>query len=572
MSVDPCYRTTFEQAPAGIAHVAPDGRFLRVNQRFCAIVGHTPEQLVGRSFHDITHPDDIDLSVEYVRQIGEGQRSYTIDKRYVRSDGRVIWVSLRLSPAHDPSAEIPYNIGVVEEITDRRQMEDDLRRINRALRTLSACNQALVRAPDEDTLLHTICDVLVRIGGYYLAWIGFPDDAPPWRVRPVAQSGDATGYLPTIMVSWADDEHGRGPTGTAIRTRTVCVVRSTRDDPQYEPWRQQALSRGFAASIALPLIYEGTLFGALSLYAAEPDAFDTNEEALLHELADDLAYGIASHRTRAAHARAEQDLARHQAHLEEIVRERTDTLEQTPDELRQAKEVAEMADHIKSAFLASMSHELRTPLNSIIGFTGIILQGFAGPLNPEQTKQLGMVQSSARHLLALINDLLDISKIEAGQLRLANEYFDLRAAINRNVQMIRLGAEKKGLTLIVVIGTEIGSFVGDQRRVEQILLNLLSNAIKFTERGSVTLIAEAVGSSVKLTVRDTGIGILPEDLVTIFTPFRQVDTGLARRYEGTGLGLSITQRLAEMMGGDIRVESRWGVGSTFQVMLPYRQE
>lgn len=569
MRDDSSYRRTFEQAAVGMAHVTPDGCFLRVNPRFCEIVGWPADYLLGRTFQEITHPDDLDSSQSYARALGDGQRSYAFEKRYVRSNGEPVWVNLTVTLVQDADGSAPFGIGIVEDITERKRIEDDLRRTNRALRTLSACSQTLVRAHDENALLHMVCDILVDHGGYAMAWIGIPEDAPPWRVTPVAHAGDVTGYLETIQVSWADDEHGRGPTGTAIRTRQAHVIRNTYEDPRFEPWRRQALARGFAASVALPLVYKGVLFGALSLYAAEPDAFDTAEEGLLRELADDLAYGIATFRTRAAHARAQSELAQHRAHLEELVSERTAELERALDELRQAKEAAELADHVKSAFLASMSHELRTPLNSIIGFTGILLQGLAGPLAPEQAKQLGMVQSSARHLLALINDLLDISKIEAGQLELELDLFSLHDAVERSVHLVRLTAEKKGLELLVSVAPDIGAIYGDHRRVEQILLNLLSNAVKFTERGLVELSAESTGETLVITARDTGIGIKARDLETIFEPFRQIDTGIARRYEGTGLGLSITRRLVEMMGGRIDVTSTPGVGSTFRVTLPH---
>jgi signal transduction histidine kinase len=249
------------------------------------------------------------------------------------------------------------------------------------------------------------------------------------------------------------------------------------------------------------------------------------------------------------------------------------------EELQSALERAEAADRLKSAFLATMSHELRTPLNSIIGFTGIVLQGLAGPLNEEQTKQLGMVRGSARHLLELINDVLDISKIEAGQLAINAEPFNLSASLERVTGLVQPLAAQKGLALIADFPAGLGEMTGDRRRVEQILINLLNNAIKFTEQGCVTFTVRlttdgasasesASPAGVSFSVADTGIGIRPQDLAVLFQPFRQLDTGLTRQHEGTGLGLAICHRLAELMGGRITVQSQWQRGSEFTLQLP----
>ena len=271
------------------------------------------------------------------------------------------------------------------------------------------------------------------------------------------------------------------------------------------------------------------------------------------------------------------ELAIHElnATLEQRVIERT-------EELKTALMRAESADKIKSAFLATMSHELRTPLNSIIGFSGIILQGLAGPLNEEQGKQLGMVLGSARHLLELINDVLDISKIEAGQLEVHAQPFDLMQSVERVAASVLPMAAKKGLALNHTLPPDIKEMVGDRRRLEQILLNLINNAIKFTEQGSVNLTVEQaeiadpasgmLHDALRFRIRDTGMGIKPEDLGSLFQAFHQVDSGLTRHHEGTGLGLAICKRLVEMMGGEITVSSVWGEGSEFTVLLPLRSE
>ncbi len=249
--------------------------------------------------------------------------------------------------------------------------------------------------------------------------------------------------------------------------------------------------------------------------------------------------------------------------LEDITNERN-----AAEELRKAMEAAQAADQIKSAFLATMSHELRTPLNSIIGFTGIMLQGLPGPLNSEQQKQLTMVQRSSRHLLSLINDVLDISKIEAGQLVLDCTSFDLRSAIDKMAKLVSPLAEKKGVTLQLDLPATPTMITTDQRRLEQVIINLLNNGIKFTDKGHVSLSCRTESQQVLLSFSDTGIGMRQEELQNIFQPFRQIDTGLARKREGTGLGLSICKKIVDMMGGSIEVQSSWGEGSTFTIRLP----
>lgn len=243
-------------------------------------------------------------------------------------------------------------------------------------------------------------------------------------------------------------------------------------------------------------------------------------------------------------------------------------LRKTMAELDRAKERAESADRLKSAFLATMSHELRTPLNSIIGFTGIIIQRLVGPLNDEQDKQLKMVYNSAKHLLDLINDVLDISKIEAEQLKVVSETFNLRDSVEKIIKSSQPLADKKGINLSVSIAPEVGEINSDRRRVEQIMLNLISNAVKFTEHGFVSMNCEIKDDKVIIAVEDSGIGIKQEDMGILFNAFQQIETGITRKYDGTGLGLSICKKLAHLLDGEIFVESKWGAGSTFSLILP----
>lgn len=236
--------------------------------------------------------------------------------------------------------------------------------------------------------------------------------------------------------------------------------------------------------------------------------------------------------------------------------------------LIRAKEEAESADKLKSAFLATMSHELRTPLNSIIGFSGILLQEKPGPLNEEQKKQLSMVQASGNHLLSLINDILDLSKIEAGQFTANYERFNIDEILEDILKSEEPAAINKGLSLNVIKKQEVIEIVSDKQRVLQVLLNLVNNAIKFTDEGFVNIECFKDEENVTVEVRDTGIGIHEEDLGKLFNPFIQIESHLTRKHEGSGLGLSISQKLIDLLHGTIRVKSEYGAGSTFTITLP----
>jgi len=244
------------------------------------------------------------------------------------------------------------------------------------------------------------------------------------------------------------------------------------------------------------------------------------------------------------------------------------------EQLEQTNIRLQEMDRLKSVFLASMSHELRTPLNSIIGFTGVILQGMSGEVNERQREQLTVVKKNANHLLSLINDILDISKIEAGKVDLSLEEFSLDDVAGEVVETLSPTANQKGLELLTEVPEGI-TLSSDRRRVKQVLVNLGSNAVKFTNRGSVKIAASVLGDdNLEVRVIDTGIGIKKEDMDKLFQPFQQIDVSLTKEYEGTGLGLHLARRLAALLGGDISAKSEYGTGSEFTFTLPlqYREE
>jgi signal transduction histidine kinase len=255
--------------------------------------------------------------------------------------------------------------------------------------------------------------------------------------------------------------------------------------------------------------------------------------------------------------------------LEGRVRERTAQLEESEQELARARDEALAANHQKSAFLARMSHELRTPLNAIIGFSEVLGDGTFGELVEKQSEYVRDIHDSGQHLLSLINDILNLSKIEAGQLDLEPAAFSLPGAIDNALVLMKERALRRDVRLVDEVDPELGVVVADERKIKQVLLNLLTNAVKFTTAGgTVTLRARVMGAGFRVSVEDTGVGISEADQGVIFDEFRQAKDDFARSQEGTGLGLSLSKRLVELHGGRIGVESEPGRGSTFTFDIP----
>jgi two-component system, NtrC family, sensor kinase len=258
--------------------------------------------------------------------------------------------------------------------------------------------------------------------------------------------------------------------------------------------------------------------------------------------------------------------------LERKVEERTRELQQALTELSRKGRQLEVASKHKSEFLANMSHELRTPLNAIIGFSQVLRQRLFGPINEKQEEYLDDILSSGNHLLDLINDVLDLSKVEAGQVELEVATFSLREALERGVMMVREPATTHGVRLSVELASGVDLVEGDERRLRQVIFNLLSNAVKFTpEGGSIVVASAQVDGEMQVSVTDTGPGIAAEDRERIFEEFQQTDVGVQQR-EGTGLGLALSKRLVELHGGRIWVESELGHGSRFVFTLPIEEE
>jgi len=307
-----------------------------------------------------------------------------------------------------------------------------------------------------------------------------------------------------------------------------------------ELFARAAVVGKFRAAVFVPLVREGRGLGALVLTHPRPGfRLKPGQRALLETFADQALIAIENVR------------------LMGEIREKTRQLE--------------VASRHKSEFLANMSHELRTPLNAVIGFADALRAKMVGAVNDKQAEYLDNIREAGEHLLALINDVLDLSKVEAGRMELALARFDLPQAIAQAMTQVRPRALREGIELGKKIDPRLGEFEADERKLKQVLLNLLSNAIKFTPQGGrVDVCAAAKGKFLEIAVKDTGTGISAADQARLFEMFQQFGRDDARKAEGTGLGLALTKRLVELHGGAIRVASAPGEGSTFTVSLPLR--
>ncbi|MCP2730191.1 PAS domain S-box protein [Limnofasciculus baicalensis] len=941
------YRAVVENFPnGGVFLFDSDLRYLLADGTGLEIVGLTKEELEGKTIWEL-FPEEIYSVLEpiYREALAGGTITFEIpyaDRFYLA----------HVLPILNEYGKVLAGMLVAQDISDRKISEQHLCKANRALKTISECNQAVVRATDEVTLLQDICRIVIECGGYRCVWICFAEQDEAKTVRSVAQSGYEKGYIESLQITWSDTEEGRGPVGTTIRTAKTHIIQNVLTDPSYFPWRESAIKQDYAATISLPLINaelsdENYCFGALNIYGEEPNAFDEDEVKLLTELANDLAYGIITLRTRIEHQEAEEALrlseerwqlalrgnndgiwdwnvrsnevffsarwkemlgfeddeilnhldewakrvhpddlgwvmeaikdhfvgktpfyiTEHRLHCkdgfykwilargqalwddagnvmrmvgshtditekreaEEALRDseakfraflesaseaiivtnpkgeivvfnakaeelfgynRTEVLGQTvevliperyrhhhtnhragyqthpskrqmsktknlfarrkdgsefpieaglssiqtkdsqfvmtfllditerrqteeeikrlneslerravesetryqqivelaeegiwvidaqsrttyvnhamtrilgyteseilghpisefmdegkeiqfnsdvdpgnlswvekkelklktkngtpiwtymstspvldenghllwscslvyditkrkqaEEQLRQSSERISLANaelaratRLKDEFLTSMSHELRTPLNAILGLAEALQEEVYGELTQKQRKSMITIENSGKHLLALINDILDLSKIESGKMELQIASVYPESLCESSLTFVKQQAHNKKIHLSSKIEKNIGNIAVDERRIRQVLINLLSNAVKFTpEGGKVDLEVKSNSDEeiLQFSVTDTGIGIAAENIARLFKPFVQLDSSLSRRYAGTGLGLALVRRIVELHGGSVSLFSEIGKGSRFTITLPW---
>ena len=425
------------------------------------------------------------------------------------------------------------NVRLFQELEARTE---DLTRSVEQLTALSEIGQVVSSTLDPEAVLETIVRRAVGLSNGHGGIIYEFDEVEQVFL---ARSSHRISNAHLELLRAAPIRLGEGAVGRAGVTREPVEVIDTQIEGQTiaPQVRDQVLAEGLRALLAIPLVREQRLLGGLLIVRRDPGHFAPDVVALLRTFAAQSAVAIQN------------------ARLFREIEEKGRQLEQ--------------ASRHKSEFLANMSHELRTPLNAIIGFSEVLEERMFGELNEKQVEYVQDIHASGRHLLSLINDILDLSKIEAGQVELEPVQFDVGAALDNALTLVKDRSVRRGINLQVDIDDQLGTMIADQRKFKQILLNLLSNAIKFTDAGGqVSVNAKRDTESVAITVSDTGIGIALEDQEAIFDEFQQVRSAQGGVTEGTGLGLALTKKFVEMHGGEIWVKSKLSEGSTFGFSLP----
>jgi PAS domain S-box-containing protein len=617
------FRGSFEAAAVGMALVAPDGRFLKVNRALCEMLGHDEADLLTRDFQSITHPDDLEADLALIGRALDGEiDTYQIEKRYVRRDGPTVHAVLAVSLVRDAAGRPLHFVSQVQNITPRvmaeRKAEEERRFIERIAGAVPSSLYVFDLPSQRNTWSNGRFDEVTGFPPEQLAAMGpemvrslvHPDDMPridahqralaaapdgevceveyrvcradgSWRwlrSRDTPFLRDSDGEVVQVLGSADDITERRRAKAELARARTQLADAVESLDAGLVMFdaderlvicneRFRAMYPALADLMTPGATYEAIIRAAARAYPPDAEGGPSEDERVAERL-DHFRHRKGSSYEVGGGGRWSRigEFATSECGTVCLITDITD-LKRHEEELRRARDEAQTAARVKAEFLANMSHEIRTPMNGVLGMAELAL---GTTLTPRQREYVAAIKSSAEALLTVINDVLDFSKIDAGKLELDRAPFGLRALIDDTLRTFAPRADEKGLELCARVAPAAPDvLLGDPHRLRQVLVNLVGNAIKFTEAGEVVVSidvesGDAEGPALIFAVRDTGIGIPADRREAVFRAFEQADGSTTRRYGGTGLGLTISARLVAMMGGRIWVEENLGGGSVFQ--------
>lgn len=505
------FSALFMQAPLGYQSLDEDGRFIEVNPAWLETLGYERKEVLGAWFGDFLAPEYADAFRERFPLFKERGVIHS-EFQMLHKDGSRHFIAFDGRIGHNSDGSFKQTHCILADITERKRNE-----------------AALIESEERYRAA-----IETGMDGF---WLSDTDG----RILEVNQAYcQMSGYTEEELLSMHVSQLEFGESSEQVADHIERVMKNGRDRFESQHHRKD----GTVYDAEISVSYQATNGGQFSCFVRDITERKEAEDALLRWNAD----------------------------LEERVQERTEELTVTNEELLEANQLLDEATHAKSDFLASMSHELRTPLNSIIGFSDLLGKGLVGELEPEQEKQIGMINASGKRLLSLVDDILDLSKIESGQTVASFEECKTAPLAAAVMDMVRPLAEAKDIKLEYVCETDVESFRSDPRFVSQILTNLLGNAVKFTDVGAVTLRVSADPASMTFAVMDSGHGIAADELPRIMERFYQAGPASQAKSEGAGLGLAISSRLAEMIGATLEVASEAGVGSRFTLRVPREED
>ena len=517
----------------GFAVLDANGVHIMVNDAFCRMTGFSREELIGRGLpHPYWPPEELEkIEESYSKTIESNFNDFEF--AFMRKNGERFPVIVSPSTTMDRAGNV-IAYATVKDITERKRVEKELRESEEKFRLIVENMVDTLWIMDLDLVPTWISPSVTNILGYTL------DELISLPMETQMTSDSLAKHLDLMAKDFTDKR---------LKNKDVAISRTA----EFEFYKKDKTT-----------VWMETTF-----------TLTRDKDGRPHSI-------VGVGRDITERKRAEEDLVKYKDHLEELVKERT-------VELDKAKIIAEEANKAKSDFLANMSHEIRTPLSTIIGFSELLYDEMKGPLNDDQKKYLGYVISSGQHLLSLINDILDLSKVEAGKMELQPTSFSMSVLLKNSLSFIVEKAMKHNIRLLSEISADVDMIEADERKVKQTVYNLLSNAVKFTtDGGSITIGGDVVSQNsaalpvkirkglpgteyVLVSVKDTGIGIAKGDQSKIFTEFQQIEEPYSKSYEGTGLGLALSRKLVTLHGGKIWFESKGkGKGCTFYFILPLK--
>ncbi len=517
---------------------AEELRFVRWIKAAEEIVGFPQEDMIGKNDYDFFPKEEADFFTSKDRQVLTDGKTLDIPEETLATPHRGMRIMhTRKAPIYGRDGKPKYLLGVAEDVTEQKQATEALARRATELATVAQVSTTASTVLDPDNLLQAVTDLAKERFDLYHAHIYLADES--WNTLLLAAGAGEVGRQ-MVSDGWnIPIDHEQSIVASAARNRQSVIANDVVRDAN-SSFLSNRLLPDTRSEMAVPMIVGDKVLGVFDVQSDTVNYFSAEDANIFTTLATQTAIALQNARLYAEQAAT----------------------------LTQLREL----DRLKSSFLANMSHELRTPLNSILGFTDVIMEGLDGPLTDHMDNDLRLIQKNGQHLLHLINDVLDMAKIDAGRMNLTPETFKALEVMEEVTSITSTLATEKNLSVTIEEDSDAEiQIYADRTRLRQVMINLVNNAIKFTEAGNISLkVVPLQGARILISVKDTGIGIAPDQLAAVFQEFTQVDVSTTRKAGGTGLGLPISRRLVEMHGGRLWVESTGnpGEGSTFFVELP----